>query len=560
MKHNYMLWAVALLMVSVSCGTKESPDSKLIIDPVIPVSKGAYKHVVIVGVDGGGAFFKDTPTPRCDEIFKNQATTYRSKTSYPTISAQCWGSLLHGVLPEFHGLTNQIAKTVAYPEDSPYPSIFRVVREAMPEAKLASIVDWNAINYGIIENNLGVVKDHGSDLAVTQKIVNYFTSEMPTLLFVQFDSGDSAGHSYGYGSKNHLAAISAIDALIGSVYDQLRLKNILDETLFIVTADHGGTPTKEDGSVGGNHGGDTDAERYVFLGVAGKTVANGTIEDAETRDVAAIAAYALGLECPETWTGHVPTGVFQGVTAGERKEMEIPGSETRKHQMEPTPELSVTRAVLDGHNVLVYLPFDGDTKDAFNEVTTVNTGNLYYYDAYYGQGVALDDGYVTLKDVSFGSKSFSIAFWMKTSGVTGDPAVISNKDWASGKNNGFILSLRGSYKDFRFNAGYNRSSRMDYSIPLPTDFNAGWMHVILTVDRENKKTRLYYDFAMEGDEGEIPDALANVSFDALDLNIGQDGTGAYKYKLSAQLDEFIITADVLEEDDIEALKAHYHVK
>ena len=101
---------------------------------------------------------------------------------------------------------------------------------------------------------------------------------------------------------------------------------------------------------------------------------------------------------------------------------------------------------------------------------------------------------------------------------------------------------------------------MDYSIPLPTDFNAGWMHVILTVDRENKKTRLYYDFAMEGDEGEIPDALANVSFDALDLNIGQDGTGAYKYKLSAQLDEFIITADVLEEDDIEALKAHYHVK
>ena len=51
MKHNFMLWAVALLMVPVSCGTKESPDSKLIIDPVIPVSKGAYKHVVIVGVD-----------------------------------------------------------------------------------------------------------------------------------------------------------------------------------------------------------------------------------------------------------------------------------------------------------------------------------------------------------------------------------------------------------------------------------------------------------------------------------------------------------------------------
>ena len=561
MNHIVSLFVAAVVLIPMSCSSKDNTEKpEEVVDSVIPESKGAYKHVVIIGVDGGGAFFKDTDTPRCDEIFKGQAVTYRSKTSYPTISAQCWGSLLHGVLPEFHGITNQIAKTTAYPQDSPYPSIFRVVREANPDAVLASIVNWNAINKGIIEDNLGIVKDHGSDLEVSQKIVKYFTSNIPTLLFVQFDSGDSAGHSYGYGSDNHLAAISAIDALIGSVYDQLKMKGILDETLFIVTADHGGTPTKEDGSVGGNHGGDTDAERYVFLGVAGKTVADGTIEGAETRDIAAISAYALGLECPETWTGHVPSGVFQGVTAGERKEMEIPGSDIRKHQTDPTPALSATQSVLSGHNVLVYLPFDGDTKDAFNKVSSVNTGNLYYYDAYYGQGVALDDGYVTLKDVSFGSKSFSIAFWMKTSGVTGDPAVISNKDWASGKNNGFILSLRGSYKDFRFNAGYNRSSRMDYSIPLPTDFNAGWMHVILTVDRENKKTRLYYDFAMEGDEGEIPDALANVSFDALDLNIGQDGTGAYKYKLSAQLDEFIITADVLEEDDIEALKAHYHVK
>ena len=551
MNHLICKIAIATLLIPLSCGNN---------NPVIPVSKGAYKHVVIVGVDGGGAFFKDTYTPRCDEIFKNQAITYRSKTAYPTISAQCWGSLLHGVLPEFHGITNQIAKTAAYPEDSPYPSIFRVVREAMPDATLASIVKWNAINIGIIEDNLDIYKEHGSDLEVAQRIVNYFTSHNPTLLFVQFDSGDSAGHKYGYGSENHLAAISAIDALIGSVYDQLREKDILEETLFIVTADHGGTPTKEDGSVGGNHGGNTDAERYVFLGVAGKTVAKGTIEDAETRDIAAIAAYALGLECPETWTGHVPTGVFKGVTAGERKEMDIHGSDIRTHQTVPTPGLGEIKSVLNGHNVLVYLPFDGDTKDAFNKVSTVNTGNVYYYDAYYGQGVALDDGYLTLKDVSLGNKSFSIAFWMKTSGVTGDPAVISNKDWASGKNNGFILSLRGSDKDFRFNAGYNKINRMDYSASLPADFNAGWMHVILSVDRENKKVRLYYDFGMEGDEGEIPEALANVSFDALDLNIGQDGTGAYKYKLSAQLDEFIITADVLEEDDIAALKNYYHVK
>jgi len=51
--------------------------------------------------------------------------------------------------------------------------------------------------------------------------------------------------------------------------------------------------------------------------------------------------------------------------------------------------------------------------------------------------------------------------------------------------------------------------------------------------------------------------LRNVSFDALDLNIGQDGTGHYNAKLAAQLDEMIITSDVLGEDDIAKLKAYY---
>ena len=55
----------------------------------------------------------------------------------------------------------------------------------------------------------------------------------------------------------------------------------------------------------------------------------------------------------------------------------------------------------------------------------------------------------------------------------------------------------------------------------------------------------------------LPAALQGVSFDALPLRIGQDGTGTYGDHLAAQLDEFILTADVLTADDIAALKAHY---
>lgn len=517
----------------------------------IPVSKGAYKHVIIIGVDGGGAFFKNTSTPRMDAIFKNGAVSYRTKTSYPTISAQCWGSMLHSVLPEFHRLTNGTVGSKPFKPDSPFPSIFRLVKEAFPNANMASFCNWNPINIGIIEDNLGVVKGTGSDPEVANKVVQYIQGNDPTLVFVQFDSVDGAGHGSGYGSAWHLASITAVDALIGNIYDAVKRKGILDDTLFLVSADHGGTPE-------GSHGGDTDAERYVFLGVAGKTVVEGgQIQEPEVRDIAAISAYAFGLDFPETWTGIVPGGLFQGVEAMERHEMEpeeIPVSENRKHQTEPTPSLDNVKSLLEGHNVIAYFPLDGDEKDALGKVETVTTGKLYYSDAYYGKGADMSDGYITLKNVAVGTNSFSVALWIKTNGVPSDPCIISNKNWNSGGNIGFVLSIR-SDEDIKFNAG-NNGDRMDAGAGLPLDYKNGWMHVILVVDRDKNKIRLFYDFASELDY-DIPESLRNVSFDALDLNIGQDGTGHYGARLAAQLDEFIITADALSDEDIAKLKAYY---
>ena len=142
-----------------------------------------------------------------------------------------------------------------------------------------------------------------------------------------------------------------------------------------------------------------------------------------------------------------------------------------------------------------------------------------------------------------------------------DPGIVSNKDWQEGKYNGFILSLRYTTDvktaDVKFNVGDGKN-RMDFTRPLPTDYASGWMHVILSVDRTNKKVRIWYDF-VDGDEMSIPDALTTVSFvSTLSFNIGQDGTGSLSYKLPAQLDELIITADAFTQADVAALKAHYN--
>ncbi|MCQ2159211.1 MAG: alkaline phosphatase family protein [Bacteroidales bacterium] len=551
-KHAFAIFVAVPILLScspatVGPGTIVDPKEKK--DTTVN-SFGAYEHVVIMGVDGAGAFFSETVTPNTWKIFANGNHTLDARAATPSISAQCWGSMLHGVPPEAHKLNNSIVKLRAYDPESPYPSIFRVVREGMPDAKLVSICNWSAVNIGIIEDNIGVTKiNGGSDGAVTDFILKYLSGENPTLMFVQFDSVDSAGHFYGFGTDGHKRALTDVDRYIGKIYEALEQKGILDKTLFIVTTDHGGTLEKD-------HGGSSDAEMNTYFGVLGKTVdTKHKIIDAEGQDVASIAVYALGLQAPETWTSRIPKGVFSDVGGTVRKEVDFPVNVFRAHKAEPTPDVSRTRELLKGHKLMAYLPFDGNEVDALEQTGTVRNGKLYYYEGYFGEGVDVTDGYITLTNAKVGTGSFSIAFWIKADTIVGDPAIVSNKNWASGGNDGFVLALRPS--NILFNAGCKaKGVRLDGAATLPVDFADGWMHVTLTVDRAKNKVCLYYDFTKFLDY-DIPSSFADVSFDALDLNIGQDGRGIYGDRLAVQLDEMIFTSDVLSPDDVAAMKAHY---
>ena len=510
-----------------------------------------YSHVVIIGVDGAGTFFRDADMPRLGEIFADGAVTYRCLTSDPTISAQCWGSLMTGVKPEIHRLSNSLISETPYPVDSEFPTFFRVVHEAMPDAVLGSFCNWNPINVGIVENDIGVTKKTASDKPLTDMICEYVENEKPTVLFVQFDEVDGAGHSYGYGTKQHLKQLGVEDGNIERIYEAYEKAGILGDTLFIVTADHGGKGT--------SNGGWTDAEKYIMWAAAGKTVQKGSeIEDMAIRDTASVVLKALGLEDrqPDTWTGRVPSGLFEGVTAKERPVYTVSYQYGhRTHETAETPAPSTVRDLF-GSRVLAYLPFDGDGDPALSgkDVEAEKNGKLYWVDGYFGSAAQFDDGYVSLTGWEPGNASFSVCFWMKTGGVSSDPCLFSNKDWNSGKNKGFVLSLRDT--DVKFNLG-DGSNRMDKEHPLPIDYKDGWVYVILVVDREKNEIRFSYDFN-PFEVTAIPGTLKKVSFDAYDtLNIGQDGTGKYGQRLAAVLDEFILIEGTLTDEDTAALKTRY---
>ncbi|MDR3217184.1 MAG: alkaline phosphatase family protein [Clostridiaceae bacterium] len=304
----------------------------LIIGIAVPVALSAYKddtykRVVIIGVDGMGTVSAEVPTPNMDRIFANGATTYDMQSVTPSYSGQAWGSMFYGVDPEVHGWDNTNMLVMAYiqqmikasprtekPAAKREPegiySLFKLIADKYPQADQAAICYWIAIwafaEFGVnvyLDGFEGAQISFTSDEYVLNKTLDYLDGgNDPKFLYVHFDNVDYYGHEYGVGDL-YRETLTVEDGYIGQIYDKYAELGLLEDTLFIVTTDHGHRP-------GGNHGGNTPAEMNCFLGVAGKTVKKGALQNVDIKDVAAIVASALNITPPDFWTNKLPEGLF----------------------------------------------------------------------------------------------------------------------------------------------------------------------------------------------------------------------------------------------------------
>ena len=272
-------------------------------------SFGGYKHVVIVGIDGAGTYFEKDYMENFHRIFADGAVKYGVRTETKTDSGPNWTSILTGVSYFKHGAENGVVQLEQERKFKRYPSIFKIVHDAMSDAELASICNWGAINAGIVEDNIGVYKVNvGPDTATVDANVSYFDEgHKPALFFTQLDDVDAAGHGYGSSSKEYEEAMIRADGYIGTIFDAVERNGLLEDTLFIVTADHGHKET-------GGHGRFSKLESLSTIALSGKTVKNGGTLDRDTklRDVAAISLFALGVK-PTEWnfSAKVPANCFE---------------------------------------------------------------------------------------------------------------------------------------------------------------------------------------------------------------------------------------------------------
>ncbi|MBO9692462.1 alkaline phosphatase family protein [Chryseobacterium sp.] len=145
---------------------------------------------------------------------------------------------------------------------------------------------------------------------------------------------------------------------------------------------------------------------------------------------------------------------------------------------------------------------------------------------------------------NFGAnQDFTIEFWVKpNTAYSSDPVMISNKNWANGKNKGFVFSGY-SGQTFKMNIG-DGTNRIDL-VGGKVETNK-WKHIAASFDRDGLVT-LYEDgvpvtFAKMGTIGNIDSGLP--------LTLNQDGTNAYGINLAASYKDVRIWKSVLPNDVI----------
>ena len=269
-------------------------------------------RVIVFGVDGMSPDgVNKANTPNMHYMMEHGAYTLHARGVLPTSSSPNWAAMVMGAGPEQHGITNnawqhdeQNYPPVVAGDEGLFPTIFGVVRKAKPDAEIGVIHDWEDFARLVEKTKVNYIKREEGPYKTVTEAIRYIHEKKPDFLFMHLDHVDDAGHTFSHGSQKYYDAVSLADSLLGVLMDACKKENVFDNTVFIVTADHGG--------VGFGHGGESLAELEIPFIVFGKGIKSGyeITRPVFQYDNAATVAYAFNAATPQAWIGKAVTSAF----------------------------------------------------------------------------------------------------------------------------------------------------------------------------------------------------------------------------------------------------------
>lgn len=262
------------------------------------------RHVVLIGCDGFGAYaLPEAKMPNLKALMRNGSWTDKARCVLPSSSAVNWASLLMGAGPTEHGYTEWDSKVPEIPSATQtaygmFPTIFSVIRDQKKDAKTAVVYSWGGIGSLFEKQAVNiVVNGNDKDDFCADTTAAIIKKEKPYFTFVHFDEPDHTGHAIGHRTTEYYKQLESVDERIGKIIQAVKDAGIADETIILVTADHGGK--------GKGHGGKSLDEVQIPWIIAGPGVRkNHELKDVViTYDTAATLAWLMGLQQPQSWRG-----------------------------------------------------------------------------------------------------------------------------------------------------------------------------------------------------------------------------------------------------------------
>jgi arylsulfatase A-like enzyme len=258
-----------------------------------PIPTPHAPRVLILSIDGlrPDAIYA-APMPNLIALMQNSAYTLTAQTVYPSVTLVSHASMLVGVCPSKHGVDwNDYIPSKGYAIgtdlfDLAHAAGLQTVMHVGKE-KLRQITEPSSLDKFTYVND--------RDLVVAQRLIDEFPQDFG-VLFIHFPLVDGMGHAYGWMSPEQLSVAFRADEALGKILAELDAKGLRDDTLIIITADHGGHDT--------THGSSMPIDMTIPWIASGPGIVPGAlITTVHTYDTAATAAYVLGLPIPPEWDG-----------------------------------------------------------------------------------------------------------------------------------------------------------------------------------------------------------------------------------------------------------------
>jgi predicted AlkP superfamily pyrophosphatase or phosphodiesterase len=264
--------------------------------------------VLVIGIDGVRPdVLAEVATPNLDALAAEGVLITDARTGFPTVSGPGWSSLLTGVWPAKHGVTDNDFAGKRY---DLYPDFLSRIEEERPELSTFAIADWTPLVQA--DDGSPTISDRIDDRRVldgyeigwaeaderaVEQAVEVISGSDPDALFVYLGNPDETSHAHGSIGSEYRSSIELADRHVGLLVAAVRGRAGYEEEdwLILSSTDHG---RRADGG----HGGDSPEERTIYFLASGPSVRADAVPDSTfVVDVAATALVHLGIPIDPQW-------------------------------------------------------------------------------------------------------------------------------------------------------------------------------------------------------------------------------------------------------------------